>query len=167
MRDQFIADQQISYFVLVTVIVLVIDSVPITSRSRSKRVNRQSACEPCSSIYRLQSLSMGSQPAFALLRRGRRLVLKKLGWWNGRHVRLRGVCRKACGFKSRPEHHPSEDWSSFGDVSLRPRDQNFVSLVKSCFETGRARRLNLYTSLATAACGRASPPASSPEQAAV
>src|SRR6266481_9168960 len=28
----------------------------------------------------------------------------KLGWWNGRHVRLRGVCRKACGFKSRPEH---------------------------------------------------------------
>src|SRR5438309_2157035 len=28
-----------------------------------------------------------------------------LGWWNGRHVRLRGVCRKACGFKSRPEHH--------------------------------------------------------------
>src|SRR5690349_16294278 len=27
-----------------------------------------------------------------------------LGWWNGRHVRLRGVCRKACGFKSRPEH---------------------------------------------------------------
>ena len=30
---------------------------------------------------------------------------KTLGWWNGRHVRLRGVCRKACGFKSRPEHH--------------------------------------------------------------
>ena len=29
---------------------------------------------------------------------------QKLGWWNGRHVRLRGVCRKACGFKSRPEH---------------------------------------------------------------
>ena len=31
--------------------------------------------------------------------------LSTLGWWNGRHVRLRGVCRKACGFKSRPEHH--------------------------------------------------------------
>src|SRR5882724_8713263 len=30
---------------------------------------------------------------------------KRLGWWNGRHVRLRGVCRKACGFKSRPEHY--------------------------------------------------------------
>src|SRR5207248_8978159 len=29
---------------------------------------------------------------------------QELGWWNGRHVRLRGVCRKACGFKSRPEH---------------------------------------------------------------
>src|SRR5207237_8993424 len=29
---------------------------------------------------------------------------RTLGWWNGRHVRLRGVCRKACGFKSRPEH---------------------------------------------------------------
>src|SRR6266404_3832951 len=29
---------------------------------------------------------------------------QSLGWWNGRHVRLRGVCRKACGFKSRPEH---------------------------------------------------------------
>ena len=27
-----------------------------------------------------------------------------LGWWNGRHVRLRGVCRKAWGFKSPPEH---------------------------------------------------------------
>jgi hypothetical protein len=33
------------------------------------------------------------------------LASKPLGWWNGRHVRLRGVCRKACGFKSRPEHH--------------------------------------------------------------
>ena len=32
------------------------------------------------------------------------LLLLALGWWNGRHVRLRGVCRKACGFKSRPEH---------------------------------------------------------------
>src|SRR5207249_7141152 len=30
--------------------------------------------------------------------------VQTLGWWNGRHVRLRGVCRKACGFKSRPEH---------------------------------------------------------------
>ena len=30
-----------------------------------------------------------------------------LGWWNGRHVRLRGVCRKACGFKSRPEQNSS------------------------------------------------------------
>jgi hypothetical protein len=35
----------------------------------------------------------------------RRHALPRLGWWNGRHVRLRGVCRKACGFKSRPEHH--------------------------------------------------------------
>ena len=25
----------------------------------------------------------------------------------GRHARLRGVCRKVCGFKSRPEHHAS------------------------------------------------------------
>ena len=32
------------------------------------------------------------------------MLPQKLGWWNGRHVRLRGVCRKACGFKSRPEH---------------------------------------------------------------
>src|SRR5207237_6192264 len=32
-------------------------------------------------------------------------TLHLLGWWNGRHVRLRGVCRKACGFKSRPEHY--------------------------------------------------------------
>ena len=28
-----------------------------------------------------------------------------LGWWNGRHVRLRGVCRKAWGFKSPSEHN--------------------------------------------------------------
>src|SRR5262249_47852208 len=34
----------------------------------------------------------------------RALHAHTLGWWNGRHVRLRGVCRKACGFKSRPEH---------------------------------------------------------------
>src|SRR6266700_75962 len=33
-----------------------------------------------------------------------RFTHSTLGWWNGRHVRLRGVCRKACGFKSRPEH---------------------------------------------------------------
>ena len=26
------------------------------------------------------------------------------GGGTGRHVRLRGVCRKACGFESRPEH---------------------------------------------------------------
>src|SRR6059058_2211340 len=34
----------------------------------------------------------------------RAFQVQTLGWWNGRHVRLRGVCRKACGFKSRPEH---------------------------------------------------------------
>src|SRR5216110_3333958 len=34
----------------------------------------------------------------------RAFQIQTLGWWNGRHVRLRGVCRKACGFKSRPEH---------------------------------------------------------------
>ena len=34
MRDKFIANEQISYFVLVTAVVLVIDSVPITGRSR-------------------------------------------------------------------------------------------------------------------------------------
>jgi hypothetical protein len=38
------------------------------------------------------------------LRKVLTLTRVKLGWWNGRHVRLRGVCRKACGFKSRPEH---------------------------------------------------------------
>ena len=37
----------------------------------------------------------------------------KLGWWNGRHVRLRGVCRKACGFKSRPEHQIARSTCSF------------------------------------------------------
>ncbi len=26
------------------------------------------------------------------------------GWWNGRHVRLRCVCRKVCGFKSHLGH---------------------------------------------------------------
>ena len=29
---------------------------------------------------------------------------RRSGGGTGRHVRLRGVCRKACGFKSRPEH---------------------------------------------------------------
>ena len=28
-----------------------------------------------------------------------------LGWWNGRHVCLRGICREAWGFESPPEHH--------------------------------------------------------------
>src|SRR5438552_6848315 len=45
------------------------------------------ACDSPSTIYHLSALFLS------------------LGWWNGRHVRLRGVCRKACGFKSRPEHH--------------------------------------------------------------
>src|SRR6266540_5322826 len=39
---------------------------------------------------------------------------RALGWWNGRHVRLRGVCRKACGFKSRPEHQIARSICSFG-----------------------------------------------------
>src|SRR5438046_6334081 len=38
--------------------------------------------------------------------------LSTLGWWNGRHVRLRGVCRKACGFKSRPEHQTARSTCS-------------------------------------------------------
>ena len=46
----------------------------------------ESACGSPSPIYHLLSFK------------------RSLGWWNGRHVRLRGVCRKACGFKSRPEH---------------------------------------------------------------
>ena len=40
--------------------------------------------------------------------------LSTLGWWNGRHVRLRGVCRKACGFKSRPEHY----YIFIGEIAL-------------------------------------------------
>src|SRR2546430_9067918 len=28
------------------------------------------------------------------------------GWWNGRHSRLKSGGRKACGFDSRPGHHP-------------------------------------------------------------
>src|SRR5215469_6173541 len=51
-------------------------------------MNGKSACERASSIYHSSVL----------------VHWLKLGWWNGRHVRLRGVCRKACGFKSRPEH---------------------------------------------------------------
>lgn len=32
-----------------------------------------------------------------------------LGWWNGRHACLRGMCRKTWGFKSPPEHHFAAD----------------------------------------------------------
>jgi hypothetical protein len=51
-------------------------------------------------------LNFGSAKALAALGLPSTIfqVPKPLGWWNGRHVRLRGVCRKACGFKSRPEH---------------------------------------------------------------
>src|SRR5438874_9209847 len=43
----------------------------------------------------------------------RAFQVQTLGWWNGRHVRLRGVCRKACGFKSRPEHQTARSTCSF------------------------------------------------------
>jgi hypothetical protein len=43
----------------------------------------------------------------------------QLGWWNGRHVRLRGVCRKACGFKSRPEHQDLAQQMSLGGIIVR------------------------------------------------
>src|SRR5206468_2029682 len=42
----------------------------------------------------------------------------KLGWWNGGHVRLRGVCRKACGFKSRPEQDFNFDGRSASSLQL-------------------------------------------------
>lgn len=35
----------------------------------------------------------------------RALLTQLLRWWNGRHACLRGMCRKAWGFKSPPEHH--------------------------------------------------------------
>jgi hypothetical protein len=47
------------------------------------------------------------------LRKVSTLARVKLGWWNGRHVRLRGVCRKACGFKSRPEHEIAQSTCPF------------------------------------------------------
>src|SRR5437867_12012208 len=77
MRDKFIANEQISYFVLVTVI----DSVPITSRSRSRgRIDKA-----------LASLGPPSTVHSHYRREANGFLLKKLGWWNGRHVRLRGV----------------------------------------------------------------------------
>src|SRR5206468_1017976 len=69
-----------------------------TSMSKSKKPARQSACEPSSAIYRS------------------RFTFSTLGWWNGRHVRLRGVCRKACGFKSRPEHQTARSTSFAGQL---------------------------------------------------
>src|SRR5437899_1842849 len=41
------------------------------------------------------------------------------GGGTGRHVRLRGVCRKACGFESRPEH----DFLSADSAWLASRSQ--------------------------------------------
>jgi len=55
------------------------------NKSKSKK-RAKSACEPLSSIYHS------------------RVPFSRSGGGTGRHVRLRGVCRKACGFKSRPEH---------------------------------------------------------------
>ena len=46
-----------------------------------------------------------------------------LGWWNGRHVRLRGVCRKACGFKSRPEHYSIRQCVAGSDNCPNPRKE--------------------------------------------
>src|SRR5262249_5561124 len=37
---------------------------------------------------------------------------RRSGGGTGRHVRLRGVCRKACGFKSRPEHHSKIEFNA-------------------------------------------------------
>src|SRR6266513_468346 len=101
--------QSTSSSLLVLVLILVVVSIT-TSQTSSKAqysqdgkelrqdeyegMNRRSnaellklkTCDPSSPIYHLLSSK------------------RSLGWWNGRHVRLRGVCRKACGFKSRPEH---------------------------------------------------------------
>ncbi len=63
-----------------------------SSRSMMRETRRrQTACDGARHKY--HSLLTSHFSGFRLL-----------GWWNGRHVRLRGVCRKACGFKSRPEH---------------------------------------------------------------
>src|SRR5882724_10112465 len=72
-------------------------------------------------------LSFGSAKALAALCLPSTIfqVPKPLGWWNGRHVRLRGVCRKACGFKSRPEHPLF--------TLLRGEIRPLISLVNGCF----------------------------------
>ena len=56
------------------------------ARTRARSQSGKSACEPLSSIYHS------------------RISFSRSGGGTGRHVRLRGVCRKACGFESRPEH---------------------------------------------------------------
>src|SRR5437016_1584424 len=63
---------------------------------------------------------------------------RELGWWNGRHVRLRGVCRKACGFKSRPEHQWKIRFSGAEVNSLlTPQPKARTELRKAA--QGRAR----------------------------
>src|SRR5205814_978509 len=79
----------------------------------------------CSSSSAQSSSQARLRPFHSSTRLATRNVLRKiyalthlLGWWNGRHVRLRGVCRKACGFKSRPEHQIIEPIKDFTAQSL-------------------------------------------------
>jgi len=85
---------------------------------------------------------------------------RRSGGGTGRHVRLRGVCRKACGFKSRPEHlcfylwkkrvltHPlAESRTDLGQIwaaitihiyEVRPRkDKRGVDLISDALPFGR------------------------------
>src|SRR5579864_8176790 len=58
------------------------------ARSRASGEPIEAACQKRLLLYRSPVTSHKSR------------FFETLGWWNGRHVRLRGVCRKACGFKS-------------------------------------------------------------------
>src|SRR5262245_39715956 len=62
---------------------------------------------------------------------------RRSGGGTGRHVRLRGVCRKACGFKSRPEHfHFYLCTAFFGSLSTVFRtDLGQKTLIFSSCET--------------------------------
>src|SRR6516165_1452403 len=63
-------------------------AISITIRSKSISTSKNRTIDTCQSVP-----SAENSPS------------RRSGGGTGRHVRLRGVCRKACGFKSRPEHN--------------------------------------------------------------
>lgn len=92
--------------------------------TKKKKVLLQRDCLPVNNAVYLPILKAGS------------------GGGIGRHARLRGVCRKACGFKSRPEHHASlsdSDSYAWHGANRKKKPQKAQKAQKTLLGKGEKR----------------------------